>query len=473
MQEENGMTVKQFVDILKKSWVTILVSVLIVAIVFGSFLAIVKTVATDSYYRGTLYFAGSDSNDNRATDISGIVSADNISKALRAAGYSEDEIAGLTETVRGAMTVTPVVPAGAQGSDTEYVPSTYTVTMNPIDGLTESECISVVNAVMNQFVNDYAQSDGAVGSSLVMVTSDYDSYDYIHIAGELIDITTNNMEVVSDVVSRTSAASDSSQNAVFSAIQARLESELARLRTLQSSIAYNGTTKEDPALSNEQYLDQAVTSAQAKVTALESEIESYETLLSQLAAGGSTGGVDTGSGSIIIDNSALYNFLNQNYSRTLGELTEAREALALVQQVQTVYGEATAFENADADTKAAMRQSAETQLNAAIENLNSLFEELRTLLNDYNGYTGSSTKSISVLAPASLITESVLGTTTMLLVLVIVVVLTVFFAFMHGRKKYMLALEAAKDREDPSDGTPTDGNGGDATEETTAEPENA
>ena len=172
MQEENGMTVKQFVDILKKSWVTILVIVLIVAIVFGSFLAIVKTVATDSYYRGTLYFAGSDSNDNRATDISGIVSADNISKALRAAGYSEDEIAGLTETVRGAITVTPVVPAGAQGSDTEYVPSTYTVTMNPIDGLTESECISVVNAVMNQFVSDYAQSDGAVGPSLVMVTSD-------------------------------------------------------------------------------------------------------------------------------------------------------------------------------------------------------------------------------------------------------------------------------------------------------------
>ena len=63
MHENNGMTVKQFVDILKKSWVTIVICVLIVAVVFGSFLAIVKVVATDTYYQGTLYFADTSNND--------------------------------------------------------------------------------------------------------------------------------------------------------------------------------------------------------------------------------------------------------------------------------------------------------------------------------------------------------------------------------------------------------------------------
>ena len=168
MHENNGMTVKQFVDILKKSWVTIVICVLIVAVVFGSFLAIVKVVASDTYYQGTLYFADTSNNESRAADISNLTSADNISKALGDLGYTEEEVASLTGDVRHALSVAPVVPADAQGGETVYVPSTYVLTMQPIGDLGDTENQAILNAVMNNFVTTYSKPGTDVAASIVM-----------------------------------------------------------------------------------------------------------------------------------------------------------------------------------------------------------------------------------------------------------------------------------------------------------------
>ena len=94
-----------------------------------------------------------------------------------------------------------------------------------------------------------------------------------------------------------------------------------------------------------------------------------------------------------------------------------------------------------AEQKTAMRADVDKELNAYVEALNALFAEVSELFNDYNDYTGSTANSIYVIAPASTLKSSSLSNTVLLLALLIVLVLTVFFAFMHGRKKYMQALE--------------------------------
>ena len=440
MHENNGMTVKQFVDILKKSWVTIVICVLIVAVVFGSFLAIVKVVATDTYYQGTLYFADTSNNESRAADISNLTSADNISKALGDLGYTEEEVAALTGDVRHALSVAPGVPADAQGGETVYVPATYVLTMQPNDDLGDTENQAILNAVMNRFVSTYSKSGTDVAASIVMTTGNYASYDYLHAIGELIDVTTVNLGSVTDVVNKTVSSADQGQHGLFAAVQSRMIGELARLQVLQNTVAVNGVYREGAALSNEAYLKLESSEIAAKVTSLASTIESYKAMIESVASQG--GQATAGNGSVIIDNSALFNYLNNTYTKALNELQTATENQTVIDNMKTTYDTAkTAFDAMTAEQKTAMRADVDKELNAYVEALNALFAEVSELFNDYNDYTGSTANSIYVIAPASTLNSSSLSNTVLLLALLIVLVLTVFFAFMHGRKKYMQALE--------------------------------
>lgn len=439
MHENNGMTVKQFVDILKKSWVTIVICVLIVAVVFGSFLAIVKVVATDTYYQGTLYFADTSNNESRAADISNLTSADNISKALGDLGYTEEEVASLTGDVRHALSVAPVVPADAQGGETVYVPSTYVLTMQPIGDLGDTENQAILNAVMNRFVTTYAKSGTDVAASIVMTTGNYASYDYLHAIGELIDVTTVNLGSVTDVVNKTASSADQGQHGLFAAVQSRMIGELARLQVLQNTVAVNGVYREGAALSNEAYLELESSEIAAKVTSLESTTERYKEMIEIVAKQG--GQATAGNGSVIIDNSALFNYLNNTYTKALNEWQTATENQKVIGNMKTTYDTAkTAFDAMTAEQKTAMRADVDKELNAYVEALNALFAEVSELFNDYNDYTGSTANSIYVIAPASTLNSSSLSNTVLLLALLIVLVLTVFFAFMHGRKKYMQGL---------------------------------
>lgn len=443
MHENNGMTVKQFVDILKKSWVTIVICVLIVAVVFGSFLAIVKVVATDTYYQGTLYFADTSNNESRAAEISNLTSADNISKALGDLGYTEEEVASLTGDVRHALSVAPVVPADAQGGETVYVPSTYVLTMQPIGDLGDTENQAILNAVMNRFVSTYSKSGTDVAASIVMNTGDYASYDYLHAIGELIDVTTINLGSVTDVVNKTASSADQGQHGLFAAVRSRMIGELARLQVLQNTVAVNGVYREGAALSNEKYLDLESSEIAAKVTSLKSTIASYDMMIKEVASQG--GQATAGNGSVIIDYSALFNYLNNTYTKALNELQTATENQTVIDNMKTTYDTAkTAFDAMTAEQKAAMRADVDKELNAYVEALNALFDEVSELFNDYNDYTGSTANSIYVIAPASTLNSSSLSNTILMLALLIVLVLTVFFAFMHGRKKYMQVLEKEK-----------------------------
>ena len=286
MHENNGMTVKQFVDILKKSWVTIVICVLIVAVVFGSFLAIVKVVASDTYYQGTLYFADTSNNESRAADISNLTSADNISKALGDLGYTEEEVASLTGDVRHALSVAPVVPADAHGGETVYVPSTYVLTMQPIGDLGDTENQAILNAVMNRFVSTYSKPGTDVAASIVMTTGNYASYDYLHAIGELIDVTTVNLGSVTNVVNKTASSANQGQHGLFAAVQSRMIGELARLQVLQNTVAVNGIYREGAALSNDDYLKQQIAECEAEVTALDKTVQSYKDLIDSISSQG-------------------------------------------------------------------------------------------------------------------------------------------------------------------------------------------
>ena len=461
MHENNGMTVKQFVDILKKSWVTIVICVLIVAVVFGSFLAIVKVVASDTYYQGTLYFADTNNNETRTAEISNITSADNISKALANIGYSEEEIATLTGDIRHAISVAPVVPAEAQGGDATYVPSTYVITMDPIGDFGDTENQAILNAVMNNFVTTYSKPGTDVAASIVMNTGNYSSYDYLHAVGELIDVTTVNLGSVTDVVNKTASSANQGQHGLFAAVQSRMIGELARLRVLQNTIAVNGIYREGAALSNEDYLKQQIAKCEAEVTALDKTVQSYKDLIDSISSQG--GQATSNNGSVIIDYSALFNFLNTNYTDALADLQDANENSALLTSMQDAYGTAkSAFEALSAEQKAALRTDVEGEIKSYAAALESLFAEVSELFNDYNDYTGSTANSIYVLALASKLSTSSLSNTVLLLALLIILVLTVFFAFMHGKKKYMLAVE--KEEAAKAD----DADGGDADKQNVA-----
>ena len=440
MQDERKeFTLKQMGEVLKTGWLTILIFVLVAAIVFGSVAAIVKTVATKSEYRAKIGFANTVAADN----LTSLTSSENISKSLRDLGMKEEEIPGYVDAIRASISITPIVYSNQTDSETQFVPSSYQVTMEEIEGLTEAKSTQILNQIVTNFVASYNQSNmsASVDTENEQAFADYTSSDYVEIAYEVSTKIKVMKTIAQSLASRSTTFVSSSTNMTFSDFISMLDSIQSQIESFDGYIMIKGITKESTGLSASEYITMRVNIAESEQIKYQETATKWKEVVDQVTANGSYSGTIDGQNIIVQDQTSYFTFLNR-YIEAVEDAAEASAEYNEWQNKQAIFDAATEFKNASAEDKAAMLADADKKVALLVSSTVQMIEIYNDMVGDYNESGISSASSASLITPAYVTSTSPISNTMMLLIIALAVVLAALIGFVRARNRYLLTLDA-------------------------------
>lgn len=440
MQDERKeFTLKQMGEVLKTGWLTILIFVLVAAIVFGSVAAIVKTVATKSEYRAKIGFA----NTVEADNLTSLTSSENISKSLRDLGMKEEEIPGYVDAIRASISITPIVYSNQTDSETQFVPSSYQVTMEEIEGLTEAKSTQILNQIVTNFVASYNQSNmsASVDTENEQAFADYTSSDYVEIAYEVSTKIKVMKTIAQSLASRSTTFVSSSTNMTFSDFISMLDSIQSQIESFDGYIMIKGITKESTGLSASEYITMRVNTAESEQIKYQETATKWKEVVDQVTANGSYSGTIDGQTIIVQDQTSYFTFLNR-YIEAVEDAAEASAEYNEWQNKQAIFDAATEFKNASAEDKATMLADADKKVALLVSSTVQMIEIYNDMVGDYNESGISSASSASLITPAYVTSTSPISNTMMLLIIALAVVLAALIGFFRARNRYLLTLDA-------------------------------
>lgn len=440
MQDERKeFTLKQMGEVLKTGWLTILIFVLVAAIVFGSVAAIVKTVATKSEYRAKIGFANTVAADN----LTSLTSSENISKSLRDLGMKEEEIPGYVDAIRASISITPIVYSNQTDSETQFVPSSYQVTMEEIEGLTEAKSTQILNQIVTNFVASYNQSNmsASVDTENEQAFADYTSSDYVEIAYEVSTKIKVMKTIAQSLASRSTTFVSSSTNMTFSDFISMLDSIQSQIESFDGYIMIKGITKESTGLSASEYITMRVNIAESEQIKYQETATKWKEVVDQVTANGSYSGTIDGQNIIVQDQTSYFTFLNR-YIEAVEDAAEASAEYNEWQNKQAIFDAATEFKNASAEDKATMLADADKKVALLVSSTVQMIEIYNDMVGDYNESGLSSASSASLITPAYVTSTSPISNTIMLLIIALAVVLAALIGFVRARNRYLLKLDA-------------------------------
>ena len=442
MQDERKeFTLKQMGEVLKTGWLTILIFVLVAAIVFGSVAAIVKTVATKSEYRAKIGFANTVETDN----LTSLTSSENISKSLRDLGMKEEEIPGYVDAIRASISITPIVYSNQTDSETQFVPSSYQVTMEEIEGLTEAKSTQILNQIVTNFVASYNQLNmsASVDTENEQAFADYTSSDYVEIAYEVSTKIKVMKKTAQSIASRSATFVSSSTNMTFSDFISMLDSVESQIESFDGYITLKGITKDTTGLSASEYITMRVNIAESEQIKYQEIETKWKEVVDQVTANGSYSGTIDGQ-TIVINGMSQheYEFIMRYIEEAVKYAAEASAEYNEWQNKQAIFDAATEFKNASAEDKAAMLADADKKVALLVSSTVQMIEIYNDMVGDYNESGISSASSASLITPAYVTSTSPISNTMMLLIIALAVVLAALIGFVRARNRYLLTLDA-------------------------------
>ena len=436
--DKKEFTLKQVGEVLKKGWLTILVYVLIAAIVFGSLAAIVKTYATTNDFRAKIGFVNTVTPDELAT----LNSSENITKALGGIGFKEEDIPAYVDEVRAAISITPNVYSNQTDSDTQFVPSSYTITMAEIDGISESKSIQVLNQIVTNFIIDFNQknSSSSINTENEQAFADYSSNDYVEIAYELSNKIDVMMTTAESLASRSTTFISSSTNMTFADFISMLESIRSQVESFDGFVTIKGITKATSGLSSSEYITMRLNLAQSEQVRCEETVSKWKAIIDQVTANGSFSGTIDGQTIVIQDQTSYFNFLNK-YIAAVEIASEASADYNYWLNKQTVFNEATEFPDGSETDKANLIAEANKKVSLLVATTTQMIEIYNDIVGDYNNSGISSAKSASLITPAYVTSASAISNTMMILIIALAVVLAAAIGFVRVRGRYLASLD--------------------------------
>ena len=436
--DKKEFTLKQVGEVLKKGWLTILVYVLIAAIVFGSLAAIVKTYATTNDFRAKIGFVNTVTPDELAT----LNSSENITKALGGIGFKEEDIPAYVDEVRAAISITPNVYSNQTDSDTQFVPSSYTITMAEIDGISESKSIQVLNQIVTNFIIDFNQknSSSSINTENEQAFADYSSNDYVEIAYELSNKIDVMMTTAESLASRSTTFVSSSTNMTFADFISMLESIRSQVESFDGFVTIKGITKATSGLSSSEYITMRLNLAQSEQVRFEETVSKWKAIIDQITANGSFSGTIDGQTIVIQDQTSYFNFLNK-YIAAVEIASEASADYNYWLNKQTVFNEATEFPDGSETDKANLIAEADKKVSLLVATTTQMIEIYNDIVGDYNNSGISSAKSASLITPAYVTSASAISNTMMILIIALAVVLAAAIGFVRVRGRYLASLD--------------------------------
>lgn len=436
--DKKEFTLKQVGEVLKKGWLTILVYVLIAAIVFGSLAAIVKTYATTNDFRAKIGFVNTVTPD----ELAALNSSENITKALGGIGFKEEDIPAYVDEVRAAISITPNVYSNQTDSDTQFVPSSYTITMAEIDGISESKSIQVLNQIVTNFIIDFNQknSSSSINTENEQAFADYSSNDYVEIAYELSNKIDVMMTTAESLASRSTTFVSSSTNMTFADFISMLESIRSQVESFDGFVTIKGITKATSGLSSSEYITMRLNLAQSEQVRCEETVSKWKAIIDQVTANGSFSGTIDGQTIVIQDQTSYFNFLNK-YIAAVEIASEASADYNYWLNKQTVFNEATEFPDGSETDKANLIAEADKKVSLLVATTTQMIEIYNDIVGDYNNSGISSAKSASLITPAYVTSASAISNTMMILIIALAVVLAAAIGFVRVRGRYLASLD--------------------------------
>ena len=436
--DKKEFTLKQVGEVLKKGWLTILVYVLIAAIVFGSLAAIVKTYATTNDFRAKIGFVNTVTPD----ELAALNSSENITKALGGIGFKEEDIPAYVDEVRAAISITPNVYSNQTDSDTQFVPSSYTITMAEVDGISESKSIQVLNQIVTNFIIDFNQknSSASINTENEQAFADYSSNDYVEIAYELSNKIDVMMTTAESLASRSTTFVSSSTNMTFADFISMLESIRSQVESFDGFVTIKGITKATSGLSSSEYITMRLNLAQSEQVRCEETVSKWKAIIDQVTANGSFSGTIDGQTIVIQDQTSYFNFLNK-YIAAVEIASEASADYNYWLNKQTVFNEATEFPDGSETDKANLIAEADKKVSLLVATTTQMIEIYNDIVGDYNKSGISSAKSASLITPAYVTSASAISNTMMILIIALAVVLAAAIGFVRVRGRYLASLD--------------------------------
>lgn len=442
MQEDKReFTLRQMLEIIKKSWLTIVIFVLIAAIVFGTVMVVAKTYTTVNTYNATVSFTSSSSTVKPWT-TKGVVdylkSSENINKALSASGYSQDEINQIGNEVQKNIVINAIIPSVDKDSETEFVPTTFSITMSEINGVSQVKNNEILSNIVIGFTEFYNAKYGKATQAGSAV-SDYTIYDYTRANNEISQQLDSLIKNVNDLETKINDVSFTSGGMTVSQLKSALETLQRDVMVFDEYITINGITKGSSDITVFEYIDMLIQKSTNSYTMLSSQVQSYKEIIEIVNSNGSYQGTVEGQTIIIEDQTSYYNFLNK-YNELVKEAEEMNAEITYWTQKKTTFENATAFNNASEQEKATIIANANTKLTTLQNSLKQMVEVYNSMVFDYNEfYIGSD--GAYIVMPAHVISTAMISNTILLLSLFAVVVIAAGLGFLQGRKKYLAFLD--------------------------------
>lgn len=452
--EKKEFTLKQMTEVFKRGWLTILIYVLIAAIVFGSVAAIVKTVATTNEYRAKIGFVSTVDDDMLVT----LNSSENITKALTDLGMKEEEIPAYVDEIRAAISVTPIVYSNQTETDSQFVPSSYTVTMSEISGLSEAKCTQILNQIITNFIEAYnlKNMSSSITTENEQAFADFSSSDYIEISYELNKKLETMISTSASLASRSTTFVSTSTNMTFADFISLLESLQSQLETFDGYVTVKGITKTTAGLSASEYIAMRANIAENEKTKAEENVSKWKEVIDQVTINGIYSGTVDGQTIIIEDQSSYFNFLNR-YIEAVSKSSDANAEYNYWVNKQTTFDSATAFPNASEEEKATYIAEANKKVDLLVTSSVQMIEIYNNMVQDYNKSGLSSASSVNFITPAYVYSTSAISNMVMLLIIALAVLLAAVIGFVRVRNRYLSTLksENLSKPEAPSESAPT------------------
>ena len=436
--EKKEFTLRQVGAVLKKGWLTILVYVLVAAIVFGSVAAILKTYATTDKFCAKVGFVNAVSQE----DLISLNSSENITKALTTIGFKEEEIPAYVDEIRASISVTPNVYDNQTDSETQFIPSSYTVTMEEVEGLTEAKSIQILNQIVANFIADYnlKNSSTSITTENEQSFADYTSRDYVEIAYELKNKINTMMKVVESISSRSTLFVSVSTNMTFADFMSMLESVKSQVESFDGYVTIKGITKNTTGLSASEYIAMKLALAESEQLKYEETATKWKAVVDQVTANGSFSGTVDGQTIVVQDQVSYFNFLNK-YISAVEQASEAASEYNYWLSKQTTFDSATEFPGASETDKATLIAEADKKVALLVSTTTQMIEMYNDIVGDYNNSGISSATSASLITPAYVTSASAFSNTVMILIVALAVVLAAVIGFIRVRGKYLAALD--------------------------------
>ena len=456
--DKKEFTLKQMTEVFKRGWLTMLIYVLVAAIVFGSVAAIVKTVGTTNEYRAKIGFVSTVDDDMLVT----LNSSENITKALTDLGMKEEEIPSYVDGIRAAISITPIVYSNQTDTETQFVPSSYTVTMSEIAGLSEAKCTQILNQIITNFIEAYnlKNTSTSITTENEQAFADFSSSDYVEIAYELNKKLETMISTSKSLASRSTTFVSTSTNMTFADFISLLESLQSQLETFDGYVTVKGITKTSAGLTASEYIAMRITIAENDKTKAEDTATKYKEVIDQVTSNGIYSGTVDGQTIVIQDQASYFNFLNR-YLEAVSTSADVSAVYNYWLNKQTTFNSATAFPNASAEEKANYIAEANKKVDLLVTSSVQMIEIYNNMVKDYNKSGLSSASSANLITPAYVYSTSAMSNTVMLLIIALAVLLAAMIGFVRARNRYLAALdkETPSLPDEPSNPTPAEEKG--------------